>query len=173
MHNANVTCDLCLLIRSIPISPNDPTMWNKSFCCIQFIFLLATLLLGLLSSSIGQPRSHICKVSCHKEYFDIGKDCVEAASKCPCIAHCCWALDCRLWAVFAQCRKKCRVSEWNRFGVSKGPVGCQHFRCNENFLMEWDIREVKDKEQINCIQHCCFAFNCKKYSGYCREMCIP
>lgn len=114
-----------------------------------------------------------CSISCIKERFDIGKDCVDADNvRCQCIGHCCWSFDCRLWPVFAQCRKKCKIRDWSHFGANRGPVECNHFPCYEHYLMAWDYRNVTNSRHINCIKHCCYAFNCKKFSGYCREMCI-
>lgn len=136
--------------------------------------------------SAAQPKEHPsllyqqnpfnknnCSISCIKERFDIGKDCVDADNaRCQCIGHCCWSFDCRLWPVFAQCRKKCKIRDWSHFGANKGPVECNHFPCYEHYLMAWDYRNVTNSRHINCIKHCCYAFNCKKFSGYCREMCI-
>ena len=171
------TCDLWrksvvlsfALVKTLPVSlsRSDQEMRLVIFCVTIFIFETLNLCL-----CIGQSTgSNLCKIPCEKDRFDIGKDCVEAGNKCQCIAHCCWAFDCKLWKVFARCRKKCLVTEWNRFGSSKGPVKCDHFRCLDHYLLDWDLRDVDDKEHINCIQHCCYAFNCKRYSGYCREMC--
>lgn len=153
---------------------------------MTFKFMTWTLILlwTLAHSTSGAENNEIdgksvsqCKVPCHEERFDKGRVCIDSGNKCPCLAHCCWAFDCRLWPMFANCRKKCRVAEWNKFGLSSGPVSCDHFdqaiRCEEKkaYFIDWDIRDVKDIERINCIQHCCYAFNCKQYSGYCRNMC--
>lgn len=116
-------------------------------------------------------KGNICNIDCEQERFDPGKDCVESGAKCQCIAHCCWAFDCRNWPVFAQCRKKCRVKEWNRFGPKTGSAKCDQYPCYDHYLMEWDLRNLEQPKQKNCVQHCCYAFNCKKYSGYCRELC--
>ncbi|UXI17279.1 hypothetical protein NH340_JMT03222 [Sarcoptes scabiei] len=123
-----------------------------------------------ISGAVIQPRDH-CNIDCIVERFDIGKDCVESGDQCQCIAHCCWAFDCRLWSVFAQCRKKCKIQDWTRFGPNRGSVDCDRFPCYEHYLLPWDIRNIENTTQINCIQHCCYAFNCKRFGGWCRETC--
>lgn len=122
---------------------------------------------------IINPRNN-CTIPCERERFDIGKDCVDAGDRCQCVAHCCWAFDCRQWPVFAQCRKKCKIRDWSRFGQSSHhlSIDCNYFPCYEHYLISWDIRNVNQTRQINCIKHCCYAFNCKKFSGYCRELCL-
>ena len=75
--------------------------------------------------------------------------------------------------MFAHCRKKCRVTEWSRFGQinPKSITKCDEFPCPSHHLIDWDVRNINDPEEINCVQHCCYAFNCKRYSGFCREAC--
>lgn len=128
------------------------------------------------TSLIINPTHNNCTIPCEHERFDIGKDCVNAGDRCQCVAHCCWAFDCRNWPVFAQCRKKCKIRDWSRFGPAAlhhdHPIECNHFPCYEHYLIPWDIRNVNQTRHINCIKHCCFAFNCKKFSGYCRELCL-
>ncbi|KAH9400560.1 hypothetical protein TYRP_002126 [Tyrophagus putrescentiae] len=125
-----------------------------------------------IGGAIGGSGNY-CKIPCFKERFDLGRDCVEApGAKCQCVAHCCWAFDCRMWPIFANCRKKCRVQEWSRFGFNKGPAQCDHFRCMETHLIPYDLRNATEPKVINCIQHCCYAFNCKRFAGYCRDQCM-
>lgn len=156
---------------------------------IFFFFTLTTLLLQntfvqcsdqmtrpLSGNGSGGGIGSYCKIPCEKDRFDLGRDCIEApGTKCQCVAHCCWAFDCRRWPVFANCRKKCRVLEWSRFGPNKGPAHCDHFRCPDHHLLPWDLRNIDSAEEtevLNCVQHCCYAFNCKRYSGYCRDQCM-
>lgn len=141
--------------------------------------MLTILLLSFIFVTISAENNEIdrksvsqCTISCREERFNKGRICIDSGNKCPCLAHCCWAFDCRLWPMFANCRKKCRVQEWSKFGKpDENLTPCNHFRCEESYFIEWDIRDVRDPDRINCIQHCCYAFNCKQYSGYCRNMC--
>ncbi|KAF7490537.1 hypothetical protein SSS_05313 [Sarcoptes scabiei] len=119
-------------------------------------------------SSSGCPKS----LNCTEGFFDEGKDCYEAnRQRCNCIAHCCFAFDCRDWGHLVQCRRKCGVIP-NRFGLKRTDRNeCDKFVCQRDYYDSgWDSRNSND-QQRNCIGHCCFAFDCRRSLGYCRHAC--
>ncbi|CAG2170705.1 unnamed protein product [Oppiella nova] len=151
------------------------TMFKKTLTLFAgLIHCLLPSLHTLPSNSIVNDVQTIpkgnCQVNCTADYFDEGKDCHDSRGQCNCIAHCCLAFDCRNWGNLVQCRRKCNVVP-NKFGKQSHQMNCEQYLCDKAYYdPSWDARGTDDRQR-NCVEHCCYAFDCRKASGYCRQTC--